>query len=510
MEVEFRTRGVARALLSTLMSFFIHIASLIVFGLFDLVDQMLCPVFSYLDWALDRREISCYCHEELSKFEADSNKLALSISGVVRDCEFWEGQSSTLHGRRHKHGSSRVHFLTLHRSLSVDTVEPLKSRCADLISGRKSRRICDSVSPDEGLVLNVEKRYSTDTGVSSCQLSNGQTVFQHNSPGTSSPKARWSDCGCCTCTAWHKSEDLFVRLGGKGAAVSSNEDGDDSENNVIFIHGFLSSSSFWSETVFPVFSDNLKSTHRLFAVDVLGFGKSPKPTDCHYSNADHIQMIRKSVIDRYKLKKYHLVAHSMGCTIALSLAGQDPGAVRSVTLISPPYYPAMSGSQPSLYLLKQVAPRKIWPTVALGHSIMSWYEHLGRVVCLVVCKNHRFWEPVLSFTCNKILRWRVPHFLVHDFMQHTHNTAWHNFHNTICSGAYTTEWSMKALQKAGKHVRVIHGDDDNICPLQCGVDLKRTYSNVSLSVIPGANHVNILVGREQHMALELEEEILRS
>lgn len=69
---------------------------------------------------------------------------------------------------------------------------------------------------------------------------------------------------------------------------------------------------------------------------------------------------------------------------------------------------------------------------------------------------------------------------------------------------------MKALQKAGKHVRVIHGDDDNICPLQCGVDLKRTYSNVSLSVIPGANHVNILVGREQHMALELEEEILRS
>lgn len=69
---------------------------------------------------------------------------------------------------------------------------------------------------------------------------------------------------------------------------------------------------------------------------------------------------------------------------------------------------------------------------------------------------------------------------------------------------------MKALQKAGKHVRVIHGDDDNICPLQCGVDLKGAYSNVSLSVIPGANHVSILVGREHHMALELEEEILRS
>lgn len=78
-----------------------------------------------------------------------------------------------------------------------------------------------------------------------------------------------------------------------GTTASSGEDEDNSENNVIFIHGFLSSSSFWSETVFPEFSDELKSTHRLFAVDVLGFGKSPKPTNCHYSNADHIQMIRK-------------------------------------------------------------------------------------------------------------------------------------------------------------------------------------------------------------------------
>lgn len=76
-------------------------------------------------------------------------------------------------------------------------------------------------------------------------------------------------------------------------AASSCEDDDDSENNVIFIHGFLSSSSWWSETVFPEFSDSLKSTHRLFAVDVLGFGRSPKPTNCHYSMADHIQMIRK-------------------------------------------------------------------------------------------------------------------------------------------------------------------------------------------------------------------------
>jgi pimeloyl-ACP methyl ester carboxylesterase len=69
---------------------------------------------------------------------------------------------------------------------------------------------------------------------------------------------------------------------------------------------------------------------------------------------------------------------------------------------------------------------------------------------------------------------------------------------------------MKALQKAGKHVRVIHGDNDSICPLQCGLDLEKNYSNVSLSLIPGANHINILLGREKQMAQELEEEVRRS
>lgn len=68
---------------------------------------------------------------------------------------------------------------------------------------------------------------------------------------------------------------------------------DDAENNVIFIHGFCSSSSFWADTVFPFLSETIGSSHRLFAVDILGFGKSPKPANCMYSNADHVDMIRR-------------------------------------------------------------------------------------------------------------------------------------------------------------------------------------------------------------------------
>lgn len=111
--------------------------------------------------------------------------------------------------------------------------------------------------------------------------------------------------------------------------------GGDVLENVIFVHGFLSSSLFWTETVFPNLSESASRNYRLFAVDLLGFGSSPKPRDCSYTLSDHIEKIEKSVIRPYELKSFHLVAHSMGCIIALALAAKHPKLVKSITLIAP-------------------------------------------------------------------------------------------------------------------------------------------------------------------------------
>ena len=74
---------------------------------------------------------------------------------------------------------------------------------------------------------------------------------------------------------------------------------------------------------------------RLFALDILGFGRSPKPRDCFYTLEDHLGMIEKSIINSFELKSFHLVAHSMGCILALALASKYSNSVKSITLVAP-------------------------------------------------------------------------------------------------------------------------------------------------------------------------------
>ncbi|KAF2601289.1 hypothetical protein F2Q70_00027496 [Brassica cretica] len=122
-------------------------------------------------------------------------------------------------------------------------------------------------------------------------------------------------------------------------------------------------------------------------------------------------MIEKSVIAQYKLKKFHIVAHSLGCVLALALTVKHPGAIKSLTLLAPPFYKVPKGVNPAQYVMRKVAPKNIWPPMQFGASLISWYEHLGRTVCLVLCKSHRLVDSLTRlFTLNRF----DPKFTVHE------------------------------------------------------------------------------------------------
>ncbi|XVF56781.1 hypothetical protein PTKIN_Ptkin06aG0147700 [Pterospermum kingtungense] len=310
---------------------------------------------------------------------------------------------------------------------------------------------------------------------------------------------RWSDCGCDSCVSLMKEGDDLQKL--HVVVRELPQANDDSrrkraEKNVIFLHGIVSSSSFWTETVFENLCD-----YRLFAVDLLGFGRSPKPNDCLYTLSDHVEMIEKSVISPYQLRSFHLVAHSMGCIIAVALAAKYSKFVKSVTLVAPHYFPyAKDETTSTSMVLNTLAGKRLWPPLAFCKSVMAWYEHVGRSFCFLFCRNHRTWERILKL----LTRRRELNFLEVDFTRHTHHSGWHTMHNVVCGGAKFMDEYLEILNRSGVKVCIIHGDQDRTIPLECSNSIKMKFPQVELQIIRNADHRSVILGRKRDFAKSLQ------
>uniref|UniRef100_A0A7C9D7N4 2-hydroxymuconate-6-semialdehyde hydrolase n=1 Tax=Opuntia streptacantha TaxID=393608 RepID=A0A7C9D7N4_OPUST len=252
--------------------------SFIVFTALDFMDCVFCIIFAYLDEFFEGNNgvsAPCYCLK----------KRGVNEGGDADNCERESQLSETLYGDCRRN---------VFRELGLQ------------------RRFEKSKDKRVGFESEVGKREKGN---------------------------RWSDCGCQSCVSWMKDGgDLRLHAVVQAPDWTQARDGNlegKSIENVVFLHGFISSSSFWTETVFCNLSEQAKQKYSLFAVDLLGFGRSPKPRSCLYTLRDHVEMIEKSVIFPFELNSFHLVAHSMGSIVALALAAKYPEAVKSVTLIAP-------------------------------------------------------------------------------------------------------------------------------------------------------------------------------
>ncbi|KAF7828095.1 putative lysophospholipase BODYGUARD 3 [Senna tora] len=452
--------------------------SLIVFCFLDVLDFVLCLVFKTMDLLIEGEWKGCYC--------SSSAKEAITSGG-----------GNILVSEQ---GESKILSLTSSSSNKLqleDISDTLYSR-PSLLSKFSNHRL-------NLKNLNLQQDHHNKITVNSTivEMLQGKirTKHHHHHQKWNPTAPTWSDCDCKLCTGWinscsksnrHCNNTLFVSA---PAAAGGGE-------AVVFIHGFISSSSFWTETLFPNFSEKVKS-YRLFAVDLLGFGRSPKPSESLYTLREHLEMIEKSVLEAHNLQSFHIVAHSLGCILALALAVKYPRSVKSLTLLAPPFYPVPKGAalQPAQYVMRSVAPRRVWPPIALGASIACWYEHITRMVCLVICKNHRLWE----FLTKLITRNRMRTFLMEGFFCHTHNAAWHTLHNIICGSAGKMEGYLDAVRdKLRCKVTVFHGRDDELIPLECSYELQKRVPRAHVRVIDNKDHITIVVGRQKAFARELE------
>lgn len=100
---------------------------------------------------------------------------------------------------------------------------------------------------------------------------------------------------------------------------------------VVLLHGFLSSSEYWKKV-----SDISSSNHTVVAIDLLGFGKSPKPRRSRYDYDDHIASIEVTLRHLGITEPFTLVGHSMGSLIALRYARLHEAMVKRLVLVNMP------------------------------------------------------------------------------------------------------------------------------------------------------------------------------
>lgn len=101
---------------------------------------------------------------------------------------------------------------------------------------------------------------------------------------------------------------------------------------IVLLHGYLSSSHY-----FKRIRRSLERSHQVIALDLLGFGKSPKPK-LNYTYKDHIDAIDYTLEQLGVQKPYILLGHSMGALVALRYATTHLAEVGRLLLFNPPLF----------------------------------------------------------------------------------------------------------------------------------------------------------------------------
>lgn len=113
---------------------------------------------------------------------------------------------------------------------------------------------------------------------------------------------------------------------------------------VVMLHGIGAKGEMWRSIIDKV---NIKNT-RFIALDLLGFGKSPKPDWLDYRLNDNVRAIERTLYYIDADQPDVLVGHSLGSLVAVEYAKNNSPDVSNVILVSPPFYKQSDGSVKTL------------------------------------------------------------------------------------------------------------------------------------------------------------------
>lgn len=153
---------------------------------------------------------------------------------------------------------------------------------------------------------------------------------------------------------------------------------------IVLVHGFGASSDHWRKNI-PVLAEH----HRVYALDLIGFGRSAKPAPGELKPGEQVpylfetwgQQIADFIQDVVK-EPVFLVGNSIGCVAALQAAVNVPSQVQGLVLLDcalRQIHDRKLSTQPPMRRLGRPLLKKVLKNRALVHSLFRQVAKPGVV-----------------------------------------------------------------------------------------------------------------------------------
>jgi len=262
-----------------------------------------------------------------------------------------------------------------------------------------------------------------------------------------------------------------VVVGATGVAFSEGDRGPDADRPlystmlgdkgpaVVFLPGIGATTRYWNSRV-----SALTDRARLILIDLLGFGRSPKPWTT-YSVDRHVTALHEVIGPlATSYGPLVLVGHSLGARLAVVYAARFPSEVRQLVLVSLPYY---GGAERAKGFFRRKGAQG-WVTT---HTIPL------AIACLITRRVLGPWLPKMITS--------VPPDVAEDLLQMT----WRSSTSTTNEVIYNYDIRDDLQHLAGRiPLLCLHGDRDETAPIDTVRALAATHSGCTLRVFTGGDH----------------------
>lgn len=230
---------------------------------------------------------------------------------------------------------------------------------------------------------------------------------------------------------------------------------------IVLLHGMAASRRYW-EGLIPDLSKN----HTVIAIDLLGFGLSPKPKGMVYNSETHINAILDTLNYLGIAGPFILAGHSMGALLALKFTRRYPEKVNKLTLISMPIY--KSAEEAKLHITRGTKSREL-----------AYYGWTSNILCSTWCGLLR---PISKHVAKLYIK-NQPSHVAEDSVYHTWQAYAQSLENVIAKQSVE-----KDLRAVGMPVKLLYGDREGPPTLDNLSEIKLPKS-ITLQIIPGSHNL---------------------